>query len=76
MIAAPMDDRGPTISLRTQPAQLDKPRFELEWLLPLEPGLPTADVAAVVAVAKAGNVTLRVVSTADPQSTALLRALR
>lgn len=36
----------------------------------------TDDVAAVVAVAKAGNVTLRVVSTADPQSTALLRALR
>ena len=34
------------------------------------------DVAAVVAVAKAGNVTLRVVSTADPQSAALLRALR
>ena len=30
------------------------------------------DVAAVVAVAKAGNVTLRVVSTADPQSAALL----
>ncbi len=36
----------------------------------------TDDVAAVVAVAKAGNVALRVVSTADPQSTALLRALR
>ena len=36
----------------------------------------TDDVAAVVAVAKAGNVTLRVVSTADPQSAALLRALR
>ena len=36
----------------------------------------TGDVAAVVAVAKAGNVTLRVVSTADPQSAALLRALR
>ena len=34
------------------------------------------DVAAVVAVAKAGNVTLRVVSTADPQSAELLRALR
>lgn len=36
----------------------------------------TDDVAAVVAVAKAGNVTLRVVSTADPQSAAVLRALR
>jgi hypothetical protein len=36
----------------------------------------TDDVAAVVAVAKAGNVTLRAVSTADPQSAALLRALR
>ena len=36
----------------------------------------TNDVAAVVAVAKAGNVTLRVVSTADPQSATLLRALR
>jgi hypothetical protein len=36
----------------------------------------TDDVAAVVAVAKAGNLTLRVVSTADPQSAALLRALR
>ena len=36
----------------------------------------TDDVAAVVAVAKAGNVTLRVVSTADPQSAELLRALR
>lgn len=36
----------------------------------------TDNVAAVVAVAKAGNVTLSVVSTADPQSVALLRALR
>ena len=36
----------------------------------------TDDVAAVVATAKAGNVTLRVVSTADPQSAALLRAIR
>ena len=36
-----MDDRGPTISLRTKPAQLDKKRFELEWVLPLEPGLST-----------------------------------
>ena len=36
----------------------------------------TDDVAAVVAVAKAGNVTLRVVSTADPRSAELLRALR
>jgi hypothetical protein len=36
-----MDERGPTISLRTKPAQLDKKRFDLEWHLPLEPGLPT-----------------------------------
>ena len=36
----------------------------------------TDNVAAVGAVARAGNVTLRVVSTADPQSAALLRALR
>lgn len=36
-----MDDRGPTISLRTTPAQLEKKRFDLEWHLPLEPGLPT-----------------------------------
>jgi hypothetical protein len=35
-----MDERGPTISLRTKPAQLDKKRFDLEWHLPLEPGLP------------------------------------
>jgi hypothetical protein len=36
----------------------------------------TDNVAGVVAVAKAGNVKLRLVSTADPQSAALLRALR
>jgi hypothetical protein len=36
-----MDARGPTISLRTKPTQLDKKRFELEWVLPLEPGLST-----------------------------------
>jgi hypothetical protein len=36
----------------------------------------TSDVAALVATAKAGNVTLRVVSTADPQGAALVRALR
>jgi hypothetical protein len=36
----------------------------------------TSDVASLVAAAKAGNVTLRVVSTADPQGPALLRALR
>jgi hypothetical protein len=40
-----------------------------------QPGL-TSDVAAIVAAAKAGNVTLRVVSTADPQGPTLLRALR
>ena len=36
----------------------------------------TSDVAALVAAAKAGNVTLRVVSIPDPQGPALLRALR
>ena len=36
-----MDERGSTISLRTKLAQLDKKRFELEWVLPLEPGLST-----------------------------------
>jgi len=36
----------------------------------------TGDVAALVAAAKAGNVTLRVVSTSDPQGAALVRALR
>ena len=36
-----MDDRGPTISLRTKSAQLDKKPFQLEWHLPLEPGPPT-----------------------------------
>jgi hypothetical protein len=34
------------------------------------------EVTAVVAAAKAGNVTLRVVSTADPQGAALLRSMR
>ena len=36
-----MDDRGPTISPRAKPAQLARKRFELEWLMPLEPGLLT-----------------------------------
>jgi hypothetical protein len=36
-----MDDRGPTSSLSTKPVELDKKRFDLEWHLPLEPGLPT-----------------------------------
>jgi hypothetical protein len=36
----------------------------------------TNEVAAVVAAAKAGNVTLRVVSTDDPQGAVLLRAMR
>jgi len=34
------------------------------------------EVTAIAAAAKTGNVTLRVVSTTDPQSPALLRALR
>ena len=36
-----MDDLGSRIRPRTRPAQLDKKRFELEWILPLEPGLST-----------------------------------
>ena len=36
----------------------------------------TNEVAAVVAAAKAGNVTLRVVRTDDPQGAVLLRAMR
>jgi hypothetical protein len=36
----------------------------------------TNHLAAIVAAAKAGNVTLRLLSTADPQSVAVLRALR
>jgi hypothetical protein len=36
-----MDERGPGPRHLTQPAQLDKKRFHLEWHLPLEPGLPT-----------------------------------
>jgi hypothetical protein len=35
-----MEEGGPTISLPTKPAQLDKKRFELECHLLLEPGLP------------------------------------
>ena len=40
------------------------------------PAEVTTHLAAIVAAAKAGNVTLRLLSTADPQSVALLRALR
>ena len=36
-----MDDLGPRLRHLTKPAQLDKPRFQLEWVLPLEPGLFT-----------------------------------
>ena len=36
-----MDDLGPRLRQLTKPAQLDKKRFELEWILPLEPGLST-----------------------------------
>jgi len=37
-----MDDRGPRMRHLTKPAQLDKERFELEWIVPLEPGLSTS----------------------------------
>ena len=36
-----MDDFGPRFRHLTKPAQLDKPCFQLEWVLPLEPGLAT-----------------------------------
>lgn len=36
-----MDDVGPRLRHLTKPAHLDKPRFELRWALPLEPGLST-----------------------------------
>ena len=36
-----VDDLGPRLRHLTKPAQLDKPRFQLEWVLPLEPGLST-----------------------------------
>lgn len=36
-----MDDLGPRLRHLTKPAQLDKKPFELEWVLPLEPGLST-----------------------------------
>jgi len=36
-----VDDLGPRLRHLTKPAQLDKPRFELQWALPLEPGLST-----------------------------------
>jgi hypothetical protein len=34
-------DEGPRLQHLTRLEQQDKPRFELEWVLPLEPGLPT-----------------------------------
>lgn len=37
-----MNERGPGMRHLTKPAQLDKKRFDLEWILPLEPELPTA----------------------------------
>ena len=36
-----MDKRAPGTRRLTQPAQLDKKRFDLEWAIPLEPGLAT-----------------------------------
>ena len=36
-----MDDYGPRLRHLTKPAQLDKKRFVLEWIVPLEPGLST-----------------------------------
>jgi len=36
-----VDDLGPRLRHLTKPAQLDKPRFQLQWALPLEPGLST-----------------------------------
>jgi hypothetical protein len=39
--ALAVDDLGPHLRHLTKPAQLDKPRFRLQWALPLEPGLST-----------------------------------
>ena len=58
-----MDTRGPGTRHRTQPAQLDKKRFDLEWAIPLEPGLSTHvalyDLASVpphpIAVGQGGD---------------------
>ena len=36
-----MDDLGPRLRHLTKPAQLDRARFQLEWVLPQEPGLST-----------------------------------
>ena len=36
-----MDDSGPRLRHLTKPAQLDKKRFVLEWIVPLEPGFST-----------------------------------
>jgi hypothetical protein len=36
-----VDDLGPRLRHLTKPAQLDRQRFQLEWVLPLEPGLST-----------------------------------
>jgi hypothetical protein len=36
-----MDNIGPRLRQPTRLTQLDKTRFELEWILPLEPGLST-----------------------------------
>src|SRR4051812_10133433 len=36
-----MQNRAPGTRHLTIPAQLDKKRFDLEWIVPLEPGLPT-----------------------------------
>ena len=36
-----MNDFGPRLRQLSKPAQLDKKRFELERILPLEPGLST-----------------------------------
>ena len=36
-----VDDLGLRLRHLAKPTQLDKKRFELEWVLPLEPGLST-----------------------------------
>jgi len=36
-----MDERGRRMRYPTKPAAPDQKRFELEWILPLEPGLST-----------------------------------
>jgi hypothetical protein len=60
-----MDERGPRMRHLTKPAQFDKKRFDLEWIVALEPGLSThvtlydrqCDPPHAVAVGEGGDET-------------------